>query len=159
MSKTARHSAAAFLYSTLVLGFAGSAMAQTTEAPIFHVWQNDTRKAQIEIGRCPGATGPVRGKIVRLLEPKKDDGSPGTQEEATDPCDRKAGRQARKLLGMAVLVGYQLAADGRAITGGKAYNVEECDTFSVDARLSGDGRTLELRHRVLPVSRTWTLVR
>lgn len=143
----------------LLCGLAGPAVAQSAEAPIFHVWQNDTRKAQIEIGRCSGATGPVCGRIVRLLEPKKDDGSPGTQDEATDPCDRKAGRPARKLVGLPVLIGYQLSADGRAISGGKAYNVEECDTFSVDAKLSADGRTLDLRHRVLPVSKTWTLVR
>ena len=158
MNPFARQTAASMV-AVLLWGFSGAAMAQSAELPIFRVWQNDTRKAQIEIGRCSGATGPVCGKIVRLLEPKKDDGSPGTQEEATDPCDRKAGRPARKLLGMPVLIGYQVSADGRTISGGKAYNVEECDTFSVDAKLSADGKTLDLRHRVLPVSRTWTLVR
>ena len=104
------------------LGTAGAngAWAQAADGPsVYRVWLNDSRKAHIQIGPCSdAASGPVCGRIVRLLEPKKADGSPGTQEEAVNACDVKAGRPPRKLLGMAVLTGVmvlgyvQLAVEG-----------------------------------------------
>ena len=97
-------------------------------------------------------------RIMRLLEPKKPDGSPGTQEEAVNACDVKAGRPPRKLLGMAVLTGFKPGTSNASLTGGKAYNVEDCDTYSIDATAIDDGRALELRHWT-GMKRTWTLVR
>ena len=139
---------------------ANGAWAQAADGPsVYRVWLNDSRKAQIQIGPCSdAASGPVCGRIVRLLEPKKADGSPGTQEEAVNPCDVKAGRPPRKLLGMAVLTSFKPGPSNAAITGGKAYNVEDCDTYSIDATAIDGGRALELRHWT-GMKRTWTLVR
>jgi hypothetical protein len=153
---------AAFVVAALgtTAGGANIACAQSADGPsVYRTWLNDSRKAHIQIGPCSdAASGPVCGRIVRLLEPKKADGSPGTQEEAVNACDVKAGRPPRKLLGMAVLSGFKPGAGNAAITGGKAYNVEDCDMYSIDATAVDGGRALELRHWT-GMKRTWTLVR
>ena len=52
----------------------------------------------------------------------------------------------------AAQAGYILVTDGKVI------NIEDCQSYSIDARVSEDGKTLRVRHWT-GFGRTWTLVR
>jgi hypothetical protein len=142
-------------------GAIGGASAQTPgDGPsVYRTWLTDTKKAHVQIMSCSGTPdGPVCGRVVRLFEPKRPDGTIGEEHEEINKCDAREGRTPRRLLGMAILYNFKPGPTNATIHGGKALNVEDCNSYSIDARASEDGKTLRIRHWT-GMGRTWTLVR
>jgi hypothetical protein len=144
-----------------IYGAISSAAAQTpADGPsVYRTWLTDTKKAHIQIMSCSGTPdGPVCGRVVRLFEPKRPDGTIGEEHEEINKCDAREGRTPRRLLGMAILYNFKPGPTHASITGGKVINIEDCNSYSIDARASDDGKTLRIRHWT-GMGRTWTLVR
>ena len=137
------------------------AAAQTpTDGPsVYRTWLTDTKKAHIQIMSCSSPSeGPVCGRVVRLFEPKRPDGTIGEEHEEINKCDAREGRTPRRLLGMAIMYNFKPGPTHASITDGKVINIEDCQSYSIDARVSEDGKTLRVRHWT-GFGRTWTLVR
>ena len=79
-------------------------------------------------------------------------------DEEINKCDAREGRTPRRLLGMAIMYNFKPGPTHASITDGKVINIEDCQSYSIDARVSEDGKTLRVRHWT-GFGRTWTLVR
>ena len=142
-------------------GAVSGAAAQTPAdgASVYRTWLTDTKKAHIQIMACTGTPdGPVCGRVVRLFEPRRPDGTIGAEHEEINKCDAREGRTPRRLLGMAILYNFKSGPTHASVVGGKVINIEDCESYSIDLRASEDGKTLRVRHWT-GLGRTWTLVR
>ena len=146
--------------STILISvaFAGPVQAQS----VVGVWLTESRSAEVRIAPCADASyGPLCGTIVKLNDPKDQNGAPVAPDQAVDRRNPDPNLRGRKILGMVFLYGFKKGSDPNAFEGGTIYNSEDGKTYSANISLQPNG-TLHLRgYAGTPMfgkTQTWTRV-
>src|SRR6185436_1720298 len=96
--------------STILISvaFAGPVQAQS----VVGVWLTESRSAEVRIAPCADASyGPLCGTIVKLNDPKDQNGAPVAPEQAVDRRNPDPNLRSRKILGMVFLYGFKKGSD------------------------------------------------
>jgi uncharacterized protein (DUF2147 family) len=114
------------------------------------VWLTEGGKSRIRIADCGGA---LCGTIVGLQEPN----DPETGKPKVDKNNSDAGKRARPLVGVQIVLGMKPAGEGK--WAGQVYNAEDGKTYSGNLTFSG-GASLKLEGCALGglvcKGQTWT---
>ena len=119
------------------------ASAQTPS--VMGTWLTASKAAQIALAPCADAArGPICGTIVKLIDPRDDNGKPIEPENAVDRRNPDPSLRGRKVLGMVLLYDFSKTADPNAFENGTIYNGENGKIYRANMGLQPDG-TLRLR--------------
>jgi uncharacterized protein (DUF2147 family) len=114
------------------------------------VWLTEGGKSRVRIADCGGA---LCGTIVGLQEPN----DPETGKPKVDKNNSDAGKRARPLVGVQIVLGMKPAGEGK--WAGQVYNAEDGKTYSGNLTFTG-GASLKLEGCALGglvcKGQTWT---
>lgn len=128
----------------LMLGLL-AAPASAQQSSVMGTWLTASGVAQVRIGPCPdGASGPICGYVVGLINPKGPDGKVVAPEAAVDYRNPDPGLRGRKVIGMPLIWGFRKTSDPNAFEDGKIYNGENGKIYDANISLQPDGK-LRLR--------------
>ena len=127
---------------------AGSALAQGSPVGLWRTLDDNTGKPRGEVQITESAKG-LSGRLVRSLvaDPSKE---PTTCKPCTD--DRKD----QPMVGLEIVRGGKLAADGQWYEGGEIMDPDNGKTYTLKLRVAEGGGKLTLRGYIGPFYRTQT---
>jgi uncharacterized protein (DUF2147 family) len=98
------------------------------------VWLTEGGKSRVRIASCGSA---LCGTLIGLAEPN----DPATGKPKTDKNNADAGKRARPLIGVQIVLGMKPNGNGK--WSGQVYNAEDGKTYSGNLTLNG-GNSLRL---------------
>lgn len=116
--------------------FTSGSFAQTSEGDkILGVWEVGSGKARVKVTKYGEK---YAGKMVWLLNPKYDDGTPKMDKNNPDESKRNV-----PLLGYTMLLGFEYTGDGK-YENGTIYDPESGSTYHCEIKMT-DENTLDVR--------------